>query len=64
LRALSPLALIPTADRERGFKQLHADLESSEWRRLWGHLLELDGLDLGFRVVVAELGKTGSNAHA
>jgi hypothetical protein len=33
--------------------RLRADLDSGEWHRQWGHLLALDELDLGYRVVVA-----------
>ena len=35
--------------------RLAADLESGEWRRRFGHLLELDELDLGYRLVTAIL---------
>lgn len=52
-RSMSALALIPDADRERGMRQLRADLETGEWERRWGHLLALDELDLGYRVVIA-----------
>ena len=33
--------------------RLAADLESGEWNRRFGHLLELDGIDLGYRLVTA-----------
>jgi SAM-dependent methyltransferase len=52
-RPMSALALIPDADREEGMHRLRADLDSGEWLRQWGHLLALDELDLGYRVVVA-----------
>ena len=51
--SMSALTLIPDADRERGMRRLRADLDSGEWRRRWGHLLALDELDLGYRVVIA-----------
>jgi SAM-dependent methyltransferase len=35
-------------------ERLRADLESGAWEERNGHLLELDELDLGFRLVVAE----------
>jgi SAM-dependent methyltransferase len=35
--------------------RLAADLGSGEWRRRYGHLLELDELDLGYRLVTAHL---------
>jgi Methyltransferase domain len=50
---MSALALIADADRELGMHRLRADLGNGEWRRRWGHLLALDELDLGYRVVVA-----------
>jgi hypothetical protein len=52
-RPMSALALIPDADREQGMHRLRADLDSGEWHRQWGHLLALDELDLGYRLVVA-----------
>ncbi len=50
---MSALALIPDADREHGTRRLRADLDSGEWHRRRGHLLALDELDLGYRVVTA-----------
>lgn len=52
-RPMSALALIPDADRADGMRRLRADLDSGEWDRRWGHLLALDELDLGYRVLVA-----------
>jgi SAM-dependent methyltransferase len=52
-RPMSALALIPDADREEGMRRLRADLDNGEWDRRWGHLLALDELDLGYRVVTA-----------
>jgi hypothetical protein len=52
-RRMSALALIPDADRADGMRRLQADLDSGEWDRRWEHLLALDELDLGYRVVVA-----------
>jgi SAM-dependent methyltransferase len=52
-RSMSALALIPDADRERGMRQLRSDLDTGEWHRRWGHLLALDEIDLGYRVVIA-----------
>src|ERR1700722_2550125 len=51
--SMSALALIPDADRDEGMRRLRADLDNGEWDRQWGHLLGLDKLDLGYRVVVA-----------
>jgi SAM-dependent methyltransferase len=52
-RPMSALALIPEPDRAEGMRRLQADLDSGEWHRRWGHLLALDELDLGYRVVAA-----------
>lgn len=40
---------------ERGLLQLREDLESGEWERHNGHLRTQDSLDVGLRLVVAEL---------
>ena len=40
---------------ERALGELAADLESGEWDRRHGHLRELDELDIGLRLVHAEL---------
>jgi len=52
-RATSALSLISEAERTAGMARLKADLASGAWRRKYGHLLEQDELDLGYRVVVA-----------
>jgi hypothetical protein len=53
-RACSALALIGDAEREAGMARLSADLASGRWRRRYGHLLGLDELDLGYRVLIAD----------
>lgn len=50
---MSALTLIPDADREQGMRRLRADLDNGNWYRQWDHLLALDELDLGYRVVAA-----------
>src|SRR5262245_51988590 len=40
---------------EAGLQRLAADLESGAWRERHGHLLGVDALDLGYRLVVAHL---------
>ncbi len=52
-RAMSALTLIPDDDRAAGMRRMRPDLDSGEWDRRWGHLLGLDELDLGYRVVAA-----------
>lgn len=49
---MSALALIPEADRAAGMRRLRADIDDGEWYRRWGHLLGLDELDLGYRVLI------------
>jgi SAM-dependent methyltransferase len=51
---ISTYALMSVADRDRGLRALAADLESGSWREQHGELLELDEMDLGYRLVVAE----------
>lgn len=46
---------ISPEDRRSGRERLAADLRSGEWERRLGHLRELDELDVGLRLVVAEL---------
>jgi SAM-dependent methyltransferase len=46
---------LPSAVTERALRDLAADLESGEWDRRHGHLRELDELDVGLRLVHAEL---------
>jgi SAM-dependent methyltransferase len=53
--SISGFARIPEADEAAAMKRLRRDLESGEWQRLYGHLLELEELDLGYRLVTAEL---------
>lgn len=52
-QAMSALALIPDAEREEGQRALRLDLQSGEWQRRYGELLERNELDLGYRVVIA-----------
>ena len=54
LAGMSGMRLLDPTVRERGLARLGADLDSGEWERRHGHLRELDQLDLGYRLVVAE----------
>ena len=47
-------ARVDPVDAERSIAALRADLESGAWHKRHGHLLELDELDLGYRLVTAE----------
>ena len=46
---------IPAEATERGLRQLQRDLESGDWDRRYGHLRTQDSLDVGLRLVAAEL---------
>jgi hypothetical protein len=50
---MSWLALLPAEDRRAGTEHLRTDLASGAWHRRWGHLLEQDTFDGGYRIVVA-----------
>ena len=50
---ISGLALLAPADIDPGMAQLADDLQSGAWQARYGHLLELDELDAGYRIVVA-----------
>ena len=51
---ISVFALLPPAEVDAMVASLRADLESGAWARRNAELLELDELDLGYRVLVAE----------
>lgn len=52
---ISVFRLLDPNEVESAMAKLAADLESGEWQRRNGELLDLDELDLGYRLVVAEL---------
>ncbi len=52
-RGISIFAAMEPPAVEEGVERLRRDLESGEWTRRHGHLMELDELDLGYRLVVA-----------
>jgi hypothetical protein len=47
---------LPPAEVAEGIARLRADLADGAWARRNADLLERDELDIGFRVVLAELG--------
>jgi ubiquinone/menaquinone biosynthesis C-methylase UbiE len=51
-RAISAFARIP--DARPGLAKLKSDLADGTWMKRNGHLMELDALDLGYRLVIAE----------
>lgn len=52
---ISNFALAAEDDLEEGLARLEADLESGSWDRRYGHLRSLPELDLGHRLLIAEL---------
>lgn len=46
------ISVFSMIDATEGLERLAADLESGEWERRHGHLLELEELDLGYRLLV------------
>jgi SAM-dependent methyltransferase len=55
-QASSNWHLMAPEETERGLKALRADLESGAWDERYGHLRAEPELDVGLRLVVAELG--------
>jgi SAM-dependent methyltransferase len=51
----SALSALPPEVLERGLDKLRNDLDSGAWRRRYGGLLSREELDVGYRLVVAEL---------
>ena len=50
---ISGLALLSATEERAGAERLAADLDSGAWRERHGHLLDLDELDAGYRLVIA-----------
>lgn len=55
---ISIFALLDSQQVDRAVAALRADLESGAWQRRHGDLVEREELDLGYRLVVAELQAT------
>jgi SAM-dependent methyltransferase len=55
MRRVSVFRLLPPDEVADAMKRLAADLDSGEWERRNAELLDLDELDLGYRLVVTEL---------
>ncbi|HET8673468.1 MAG TPA: class I SAM-dependent methyltransferase [Thermoleophilaceae bacterium] len=53
---ISVFSLVPAAAVERAVAALARDLDSGEWEHRHRDLLELDEIELGYRLAVAELG--------
>jgi Methyltransferase domain len=50
---ISGLALLTPEQLEPGLQRLADELESGQWHERFGHLLELDEFDAGYRLIVA-----------
>ncbi|MFI5506308.1 methyltransferase domain-containing protein [Mycobacterium sp. NPDC051804] len=53
---MSLLALTPRSQLEEGFSRLRADLDAGFWQRRHADLLQRTHLDLGYRLVIADIG--------
>ncbi len=53
--AMSGFVMISEDEVERGIARLDADIRSGAWERSYGALREREALDLGYRLVVAEV---------
>ena len=53
---ISTYAILPPSTLEDGLRRLSADIESGAWAERHRDLLDLDELDLGYRLVTAEVG--------
>lgn len=51
-RSISALALLDEDLVDRAVRRLASDLDTGRWQQRYGHLLEADSLDLGYRLVV------------
>jgi SAM-dependent methyltransferase len=51
---ISVFRLLPPGDVEEAMARLRADLESGEWARRNAGILDLDALDLGYRLLIAD----------
>jgi SAM-dependent methyltransferase len=54
--AISSYALMQPKDLEEGLQRLTADLESGAWEANHRDILDLEEIDLGYRLIVAEIG--------
>ena len=53
--AMSGFVMLPDDEEERGLARLEADVGSGAWERRHGALREREAMDLGYRVVVADV---------
>ncbi|MYD64527.1 MAG: class I SAM-dependent methyltransferase [Chloroflexi bacterium] len=53
--AMSGFVMLPDDEEERGLARLEADIGSGAWERRHGALREREAIDLGYRLVVADV---------
>lgn len=53
--AMSGFVMLPDDELERGLARLEADIDSGAWERRHGALREREAVDLGYRLVVADV---------
>jgi SAM-dependent methyltransferase len=61
---MSMLAMTPTPELQQGLSRLRADLGSGAWDRQHRDLLDKEQLDLGYRLLVAEVAETPPTVNA
>ena len=54
---ISTYALMSPAERDDGLRRLAVDLSSGVWAKRHADLLEIDEVDLGYRLIIAEFGQ-------
>ncbi len=60
---ISTYAAMSPDDRDEGLRRLAADIQNGSWRDRHRTLLDLDELDLGYRLIVAERGAANAGAE-
>jgi hypothetical protein len=51
---ISTYSVLPAAERDEGLGRLAADLVSGAWQQHHADMLNLDALDLGYRLIIAD----------
>jgi hypothetical protein len=60
---MSLFGALPAAVVDGALDRLRRDLADGTWRRRYGHLLERDTIDAGYRIVVGPRPARGSPSH-
>jgi SAM-dependent methyltransferase len=56
-RAISGFAQLPSGEVDAGVARLEADVRSGRWDERFGHLRAQDTLDLGYRLIIADVAR-------